>query len=191
MTNEAAQALRPEVQIAVDVAAFVAGNGADLEAEHRALARAGGLPVEDVSKAWTQARADKAAREGRSLKARMKEIEAKLVVQQAVVKAAVVKQAVRRLIEPEPVVVAPRFVEAAPPSEGEVVLNPNAPYDTAKEFTRRNCVRDGKPIVLWWQGQFWRWNGRHYEAEDKDGTVMRGLVYEFLDKATSGRRRAR
>jgi putative DNA primase/helicase len=97
---------------------------------------------------------------------------------------------------PEPAPVAARIVKSLKPKEpaphfGEgpalpvaaVVLSAQAPYDTAKEFTRRHCAKDGKLVVYFWQGQFWRWNGRHYEGDDKEHTVLRGKVYEFLDKA--------
>ncbi len=68
------------------------------------------------------------------------------------------------------------------PSQPEpAVLNASAPYDTAKEFIRRQCTLGGVPIVWFWQGQFWRWNESFYSTEPDE--VMRGLVYEFLDGA--------
>jgi hypothetical protein len=69
--------------------------------------------------------------------------------------------------------------KAAPP-----VLSPNAPFDTAKVFVERQCreaASGGLPVVQYWQGQFWRWNGRVYAPEPEE--VIRGQVYAFLDGA--------
>jgi len=81
---------------------------------------------------------------------------------------------------------APRADTPMPPAEERPaelspVLSSSAPYDTAKEFIRRQCSLEGAPIVWFWQGQFWRWNGTHYAPEPDE--VMRGLVYGFLDGA--------
>ncbi len=69
----------------------------------------------------------------------------------------------------------------ARPNESSPVLSVSAPYDTAKEFIRRQCSLEGAPLVWFWQGQFWRWNGAYYAPEPDE--VMRGLVYGFLDSA--------
>jgi putative DNA primase/helicase len=37
--------------------------------------------------------------------------------------------------------------------------------------------------VWFWQGQFWRWNGKFYTPDDAEHIGMRGQVYEFLDGA--------
>jgi putative DNA primase/helicase len=79
---------------------------------------------------------------------------------------------------PDPDPVASAGAGAAKPAPP--ILNANAPYDTAKEFIRRECVLAGAR-TWFWQGQFWRWNGKFY-APDPD-EVMRRLVYEFLDGA--------
>jgi putative DNA primase/helicase len=60
-------------------------------------------------------------------------------------------------------------------------LTASAPFDTAKIFAERECRINGVNILWFWQGQFWRWNGRFYAPEVDD--VMRSRVYEFLDKA--------
>jgi putative DNA primase/helicase len=61
------------------------------------------------------------------------------------------------------------------------VLNANAPFDTAKIFAQHHCRVDGTTVVWFWQGQFWRWNGKFYATEPDE--VMRGRVYAFLDGA--------
>jgi putative DNA primase/helicase len=66
-------------------------------------------------------------------------------------------------------------------AEGEVLLSAASPYDTAKEFARREGSLNGALILYFWQGQFWRWNGRFYQALTED--VMRSQIYKFLDAA--------
>ena len=61
------------------------------------------------------------------------------------------------------------------------VISAAAPFDTAKEFVQRHCCANGAMIVHYWQGQFWRWNGKFYATEPDE--VMRGHVYAFLDGA--------
>jgi putative DNA primase/helicase len=86
-------------------------------------------------------------------------------------------------VEAKPVVPEPSPAPAPiVTAEAAVVLSPQAPYDTAKEFARRHCHREGQPVVWFWQGQFWRWNGRFYATEPDE--IMRGLVYAFLDGAS-------
>jgi putative DNA primase/helicase len=192
MTNEVARALSAEQQITADLAAFVERDGADLEAAHRALAKANDIPEGDITAAWVQARADKVARQ--RLKARAAEIAVKLEPQPRSLKARMLEISARHrereiALRPVEVVVAkpvaapaPQFGGEAAPVEGPVVLNARAPYETAKEFARRRCYRDGKPVVWYWQGQFWRWNGKYYEEEKEE--VIRGEVYAFLDGAS-------
>ena len=60
-------------------------------------------------------------------------------------------------------------------------LSPNAPMDNAREFARRHCYVNGECVVWYWQGQFWRWNGKFYAAEDHEET--QGQVWKFLDGA--------
>jgi putative DNA primase/helicase len=193
MTTEAARALSAEQQIKTHLAAFAERDGPDLGEEDKALARANDIPEEDVEEAWAQVRAKVAKQR---LAARAAEIAGKLEPQpKVVVEAPKIRRkeneiALRRPIElvvvakPKEPAPAVQFGAEPAPSERKALLNPNAPFDTAKEFARRHCTQDGKRVVWFWQGQFWRWNGRHYEAEDKDGTVMRGQVYAFLDRAS-------
>jgi putative DNA primase/helicase len=62
------------------------------------------------------------------------------------------------------------------------VLSANAPFDMARVFAERCCRESGVPVVWFWQGQFWRWNGKFYAPEPDE--VMRGKVYGFLDGAS-------
>jgi putative DNA primase/helicase len=64
---------------------------------------------------------------------------------------------------------------------GPPTLNPNAPMDNAREFARRHCYENGECVVWYWQGQFWRWNGKYYAAEEPEETE--GQVWKFLDGA--------
>jgi putative DNA primase/helicase len=60
-------------------------------------------------------------------------------------------------------------------------LNPSAPYDNAGAYIDHRCIVGGQCILWHWQGEFYRWGGRIYEAVPDD--VMRGQVYSFLDSA--------
>jgi putative DNA primase/helicase len=62
------------------------------------------------------------------------------------------------------------------------VLTVKAPFDTAKEFAKRNCQVDGVSVEWFWQGQFYRWNGTFFEVVSVE--EMRGRIYEFLDGAS-------
>jgi putative DNA primase/helicase len=78
-----------------------------------------------------------------------------------------------------------QLVERARPQEvGEPgpVLTVKAPFDTAKEFAKRNCQKDGVSVEWFWQGQFYRWNGTFYEVVSVE--EMRGRIYEFLDRSS-------
>ena len=85
--------------------------------------------------------------------------------------------------EPEPsklMLPAVRFSTETPkPNDAPAVLSQVAPYDSAKEYVRRNSFRDGLLAAFFWQGEFWEWNGRHYEALPAE--VIRDRVYAFLD----------
>ena len=86
-------------------------------------------------------------------------------------------------LAPKPVVPPP---EPKPqpkpkPADARPVLNPSAPYAIAGEFIHRHCMV-GDDCVLWhWQGQFYRWGGRVYEAVPDE--LMRGQLYNFLNDA--------
>jgi hypothetical protein len=62
-----------------------------------------------------------------------------------------------------------------------VVLNSGAPKDVANEFVQRECSLGGRYVVLFWNKQFWRWNGRFWAVEDE--RVLAGKLSEFLDGA--------
>ncbi|MHC2662562.1 DNA primase family protein [Bradyrhizobium diazoefficiens] len=80
--------------------------------------------------------------------------------------------------EPEP---PPKPEMKARPIDAAPVLNPSAPYAIAGEYIHRHCMI-GEACVLWhWQGQFYRWGGRVYEAIPDE--LMRGQIYGFLNGA--------
>jgi hypothetical protein len=63
----------------------------------------------------------------------------------------------------------------------EAVLNPAAPYDSAREYTRRFCFREGFLATYYWDEGFWQWNGLTYEK--MNGDALRASVYRFLDRS--------
>ena len=63
----------------------------------------------------------------------------------------------------------------------QIIIDPDAPLDNAREFARHTLFRDGTPEVWFWQGQFWRWNHQFYTPFGED--EIRGHVYRFLDSA--------
>jgi putative DNA primase/helicase len=67
---------------------------------------------------------------------------------------------------------------AQPKTKQDLVLSPASPYDTAIAFTEHECSENGKIVVWFWQGQFWRWNEKHYAPEPDE--VIRGHIYKFL-----------
>jgi hypothetical protein len=74
--------------------------------------------------------------------------------------------------------------EQAKDDDGEVLLSKGAPYDIAKEFVRRNWIKDGVLVLYWWSGKWWGWNGVCYGevAEAK----INSEVWEFLDEGRTG-----
>jgi putative DNA primase/helicase len=62
-----------------------------------------------------------------------------------------------------------------------VILSKASPYDSAKEFVRRHCFKDGVLATYWWNGAFWEWNGRCYEKASSDR--INAEVWAFLDGA--------
>jgi putative DNA primase/helicase len=67
--------------------------------------------------------------------------------------------------------------------EGDDVplLSKGAPYDTAKEFVRRRCFKDGVLATYYWNEDFWEWNGRCYEKVS--GESLNKEMFDFLDGA--------
>jgi putative DNA primase/helicase len=77
------------------------------------------------------------------------------------------------------------FAAEEPKADDEpVVLSKAAPYDSAKEFVRRNCFKDGVLATYWWNGEFWEWNGRCY-GKVSDAKIN-SEVWAFLDGARTG-----
>jgi putative DNA primase/helicase len=72
------------------------------------------------------------------------------------------------------------LAEPALPNQ-RLVIDPDAPLDSAREFARHTLFRDGTPEMWFWQGKFWRWNGQCYATFSED--EIRGHVYRFLDGA--------
>src|SRR5262249_54435307 len=68
--------------------------------------------------------------------------------------------------------------------DNPVILSKAAPYDSAKEFVRRHCFKDGVLALYWWNGSFWQWNGRCYEKMAAD--QVNSDVWSFLDGARVG-----
>jgi putative DNA primase/helicase len=78
-----------------------------------------------------------------------------------------------------------RFSDEMPKADvNPATLSPSGPYDSAKEYVRRKCWRDGSLATYFWQDQFWEWNGRYYEVVEE--RVMRDRVYAFLDDSKKG-----
>jgi putative DNA primase/helicase len=68
--------------------------------------------------------------------------------------------------------------EAQP--RAEIPLPASAPYEIARVFANRRCRDRYGVVTLWfWQGQWWRWNGRCFGARGE--TELRKEVYEWLD----------
>ena len=73
-----------------------------------------------------------------------------------------------------------RFSTETPKTEkGPALLTQTSPYDTAKEYVRRHCWREGSLATYFWQDQFWEWNGRYYGVLATE--TIRDRVYAFLD----------
>ena len=78
-----------------------------------------------------------------------------------------------------------RFSNEMPKADDKpATLSPSGPYDTAKEYVRRKCWRDGLLATYFWQNQFWEWNGKYYEALEE--VVMQDRVTAFLDESKKG-----
>jgi len=69
-------------------------------------------------------------------------------------------------------------------ASGAVILSKASPYDSAKEFARRHCLKEGVLALYWYNGSFWEWNGRCYETMGSD--KINKAVWKFLDEARSG-----
>jgi putative DNA primase/helicase len=86
----------------------------------------------------------------------------------------------------KPEAVEPEGAEAAVEAvlkfkEAPAIISPTTPYDTANQFVQRHCREDATTVVWFWQGEFWRWNGKHYAPQPKE--VIKGHVTAFLAKA--------
>lgn len=77
--------------------------------------------------------------------------------------------------------------EPAPPS---VLPPPGRPLDVARELKSLILSTDGVPHRAWWRGEFYRWTGAHWEA-DEQAAVEKWLyrqtgnaIYQVPDKQT-------
>jgi putative DNA primase/helicase len=62
-----------------------------------------------------------------------------------------------------------------------LVLDPKAPFDTAREFVLRRYHQGGDQILYHQGGAFYAWTGDHYPEKDEE--TLRSELYEFLDDA--------
>jgi putative DNA primase/helicase len=74
--------------------------------------------------------------------------------------------------------------ETAKSDDEPLFLSKGTPYDSAKEFVRRYCFKDGVLTVYYWHGEFWNWNERCYEKTSIE--KLNASIWEFLDNARSG-----
>src|SRR5262249_46321162 len=74
----------------------------------------------------------------------------------------------------EPAAVAPKRVGAA-------LLSNATPLETAKAFAWRYCRQQDFLACYHWQGEFWEWNGKHYEVVGDD--IMRDRMVQFLGQS--------
>jgi hypothetical protein len=70
---------------------------------------------------------------------------------------------------------------AAPKRVGVALLSNATPLETAKAFARRYCRQQDFLACYHWQGEFWEWNGKHYEAVGDD--IMRDRMVQFLGQS--------
>ncbi len=73
--------------------------------------------------------------------------------------------------------------ENAARKQPRLMLNPDAPYDSAKELLKREYrAEDGKGIIFQsWQKRCYDWNATHYEEVDEE--ILEGVIRNFLDKS--------
>jgi putative DNA primase/helicase len=160
--------------------------------------------VEQKGINWVAERARR-GREMAALEAKAKSTLAELIAKAKVKPEAVPEPEVEPGVEiPEPEVEPEAEAEAEPQAEAEALegplvrfsdempkaddkpamLSPSGPYDTAKEYVRRKCFREGSLATYFWQDKFYEWNGRYYEVVEE--RVMRDRVYAFLDESKKG-----
>ncbi len=66
-----------------------------------------------------------------------------------------------------------------------VQIDIGAPYETARRFLFEHYRLNGGPTLRWWRGEWRKWVGTHYAEMEED--ALRAGIYEFLDKANSGK----
>jgi putative DNA primase/helicase len=66
--------------------------------------------------------------------------------------------------------------------EGEpLILSKAGPYDSAAEYARRRCHREGSLALYFWGEKFWEWNGQFYQ--EVSTAQVNTDVWAFLDGA--------
>jgi putative DNA primase/helicase len=76
-------------------------------------------------------------------------------------------------------------VEVPKPKGGRIVLNEEAPYDSARMFVGLRYTKPEGRTLLHWQGQFYRYGGKCWRPFG-EGELQQEL-YEFLDRAVEKR----
>src|SRR5262252_8240894 len=59
------------------------------------------------------------------------------------------------------------------------IIDPRAPFATARKFRKMLFTDDGRPILHYYQGGFFSWNGSSYQALHNDD--LRARLYSYLD----------
>ena len=177
-------------QVVSEVVAFIEGRGPDREAEHLALDE---IDAEGVHSLWADARKEKAAQAAKA-QAPMRRPKAEVLDPPAAqvngATASFILPDAQPKAEPEPITLSTvletsadplvRFGNVAPKANAApALLTHSSPYDTAKEYVKRHCFREGVLATYFWQDQFWEWNGRHYEVLATE--IIRDRAYAFLD----------
>jgi len=67
-------------------------------------------------------------------------------------------------------------------ASGEILIDPHAPYETAKLFRYRLYEREGASTLHHRRGEFFAWTGTHYPVKEDD--EVRAELYRFLAGCT-------
>jgi len=77
--------------------------------------------------------------------------------------------------------VEPEAEEVEEPEEDDPVLSKQTPMLSAREFARRRCRQQDFLATYFYKDDFWKWNGRHYQAIGE--AEINAEIYAFLDRA--------
>ncbi len=70
---------------------------------------------------------------------------------------------------------------AAETAELPVILDPSAPLETARRFVADKFMLGGRPVLLRYRDDFYRWTGSHYQVFGE--ADVRTELYEFCEAA--------